>query len=78
MRKTQFRYTIQITRRQFVKSGLAGVAGRTLSRVTVLAAKQASAIPIGFQLYILEMGGKDGTGFDVPREALAKLHRLGK
>jgi sugar phosphate isomerase/epimerase len=28
--------------------------------------------------YIVEMGGKDGFGFDVPREAFAKLHSLGK
>ncbi len=30
------------------------------------------------QWYIVEMGGPEGNGFDVPREALAKLHRLGK
>jgi sugar phosphate isomerase/epimerase len=28
--------------------------------------------------YIVEMGGDDGMGFDVPRQALAKLHNLGK
>jgi sugar phosphate isomerase/epimerase len=28
--------------------------------------------------YIVEMGGPDGFGFDIPRQALAKLHRLGK
>jgi sugar phosphate isomerase/epimerase len=28
--------------------------------------------------YIVEMGSRDGLGFDVPREALAKLHRVGK
>ena len=28
--------------------------------------------------YIVEMGGADGNGFDVPRTALAKLHQLGK
>jgi sugar phosphate isomerase/epimerase len=28
--------------------------------------------------YIVEMGGDDGNGFDVPREAFAKLHILGK
>ncbi len=28
--------------------------------------------------YIVEMGGDDGIGFDVPRQALAKLHSLGK
>jgi sugar phosphate isomerase/epimerase len=28
--------------------------------------------------YIVEMGGKDGLGFDVPRQAFAKLHTLGK
>jgi sugar phosphate isomerase/epimerase len=28
--------------------------------------------------YIVEMGSADGTGFDVPREALANLRRLGK
>jgi hypothetical protein len=32
----------------------------------------------GTQWYIVEMGGPDGNGFDVPREALVKLHRLGK
>jgi sugar phosphate isomerase/epimerase len=30
------------------------------------------------QWYIVEMGGNDGLGFDVPRQALEKLHRLGK
>jgi sugar phosphate isomerase/epimerase len=28
--------------------------------------------------YIVEMGGPDGNGFDIPRQALEKLHRLGK
>ncbi len=28
--------------------------------------------------YIVEMGGDNGNGFDVPRDALAKLHKLGK
>ena len=28
--------------------------------------------------YIVEMGGAEGNGFDVPRTALAKLHQLGK
>jgi sugar phosphate isomerase/epimerase len=28
--------------------------------------------------YIVEMGGDDGKGFDVPRQALVKLHSLGK
>jgi sugar phosphate isomerase/epimerase len=28
--------------------------------------------------YIVEMGSKDGVGFDVPRQALVKLHNLGK
>ena len=28
--------------------------------------------------YIVEMGGPEGNGFDVPREALTKLQRLGK
>jgi sugar phosphate isomerase/epimerase len=28
--------------------------------------------------YIVEMGGEGGNGFDVPRQALAKLHSLGK
>jgi hypothetical protein len=28
--------------------------------------------------YIVEMGSEDGNGFDVPRQALAKLRRLGK
>jgi sugar phosphate isomerase/epimerase len=32
----------------------------------------------GTKWYIVEMGGADGNGFDVPREALGKLHRLGK
>jgi sugar phosphate isomerase/epimerase len=30
------------------------------------------------QWYIVEMGGADGNGFEVPRAALAKLRRLGK
>jgi len=32
----------------------------------------------GTQWYIVEMGGPTGDGFDVPREALAELRRLGK
>ena len=32
----------------------------------------------GTKWYIVEMGGAEGDGFDVPREALKKLHRLGK
>ena len=32
----------------------------------------------GTKWYIVEMGGPAGNGFDVPRDALAKLHRLGK
>lgn len=30
------------------------------------------------QWYIVEMGGADGNGFEVPQAALEKLHRLGK
>jgi hypothetical protein len=32
----------------------------------------------GTKWYIVEMGGNDGNGFEVPRNALAKLRRLGK
>jgi len=32
----------------------------------------------GAKWYIVEMGGPDGDGFDIPRDALAKLHKLGK
>jgi sugar phosphate isomerase/epimerase len=32
----------------------------------------------GTKWYIVEMGGPDGNGFEVPRQALEKLHRLGK
>src|SRR6266850_3481726 len=32
----------------------------------------------GTKWYIVEMGGTLGNGFDVPRQALEKLHRLGK
>jgi sugar phosphate isomerase/epimerase len=32
----------------------------------------------GTRWYIVEMGGAEGDGFDVPRAALAKLHGLGK
>jgi len=32
----------------------------------------------GTQWYIVEMGGPEGNGFDVPREALEKLHKIGK
>lgn len=32
----------------------------------------------GTKWYIVEMGDDGGNGFDVPREALAKLHKLGK
>ena len=32
----------------------------------------------GTQWYIVEMGGAEGNGFDVPRKALEKLHHLGK
>jgi hypothetical protein len=32
----------------------------------------------GTKWYIVEMGSDAGNGFEIPREALAKLHRLGK
>jgi sugar phosphate isomerase/epimerase len=32
----------------------------------------------GTRWYIVEMGGADGNGFDVPRQALAKLRSVGK
>ena len=32
----------------------------------------------GTKWYIIEIGGPNGEGFDVPPEALEKLHRLGK
>jgi sugar phosphate isomerase/epimerase len=32
----------------------------------------------GTRWYIVEMGGADGNGFDVPKQALAKLRSLGK
>lgn len=32
----------------------------------------------GTKWYIVEMGGANGDGFDVPRQALTKLHSLGK
>ncbi len=32
----------------------------------------------GTKWFIVEMGGPDGNGFEVPRQALAKLHQLGK
>jgi len=32
----------------------------------------------GTKWYIVEMGGTDGNGFEVPHAALEKLHRLGK
>ena len=32
----------------------------------------------GTKWYIVEMGGPDGNGFEVPRMALEKLRRLGK
>jgi len=32
----------------------------------------------GTKWYIVEMGGPDGNGFEVPQSALEKLHRLGK
>ena len=32
----------------------------------------------GTRWYIVEMGGPDGMSFDVPREALEKLRKLGK
>jgi sugar phosphate isomerase/epimerase len=32
----------------------------------------------GTRWYIVEMGGQGGNGFDVPRQALEKLHQLGK
>ncbi len=32
----------------------------------------------GTRWYIVEMGGPNGNGFDVPQEALSKLHKLGK
>jgi len=32
----------------------------------------------GTKWYIVEMGGSSGNGFDIPRQALEKLHRVGK
>jgi hypothetical protein len=32
----------------------------------------------GTKWYIVEMGGSNGNGYDVPQEALAKLHKVGK
>lgn len=32
----------------------------------------------GTKWYIVEMGGADGNGFEIPKQALEKLHRLGK
>ena len=32
----------------------------------------------GTKWYIVEMGGPEGLGFDIPKEALAKLHHVGK
>jgi hypothetical protein len=32
----------------------------------------------GTKWYIVEMGGPEGEGFEVPKTALEKLHRLGK
>lgn len=32
----------------------------------------------GTKWYIVEMGGPDGSGFEIPRQALEKLNRLGK
>lgn len=32
----------------------------------------------GTKWYLVEMGGSEGNGFDVPKAALEKLHRLGK
>jgi sugar phosphate isomerase/epimerase len=34
--------------------------------------------PCATKWYIVEMGSNDGSGFDVPRQAFAKLHSLGK
>ncbi len=34
--------------------------------------------PCATQWYIVEMGSNNGTGFEIPREALTKLQRLGK
>jgi hypothetical protein len=34
--------------------------------------------PCKTKWYIVEMGSSEGTGFDVPREALDKLKRVGK
>jgi sugar phosphate isomerase/epimerase len=32
----------------------------------------------GTKWYIVEMGGADGNGFEIPKQALEKLHRFGK
>jgi sugar phosphate isomerase/epimerase len=42
---------MQTTRRRFIKAGLGGAVGMTLSRLPTMAADQAKSIPIGFQLY---------------------------
>src|SRR6266545_5863616 len=42
---------MQTTRRRFIKTGLSGAVGMTLSRALSMTAAQAKTIPIGFQLY---------------------------
>jgi sugar phosphate isomerase/epimerase len=42
---------MQTTRRQFIQSGLSCALGLTLNPMTVTAASQAKALPVGFQLY---------------------------
>jgi sugar phosphate isomerase/epimerase len=61
---------MQITRRQFIKSGLAGVAGLTLGRAIGLAAERSTSIPIGFQLYTVRG--------ELARNVTGTLDTLGK
>ncbi len=63
---------MQTTRRQFIKAGVSGAVGVTLSPGIAMAAPQAKTIPIGFQLY----SARGAFGRDVP-ETLKKLSQLG-
>jgi sugar phosphate isomerase/epimerase len=63
---------MQTTRRRFIKAGVCGAVGVTLSPEITMAAPQTKTIPIAFQLY----SARTAFGRDVPG-TLKKLSQLG-
>jgi sugar phosphate isomerase/epimerase len=63
---------MQTTRRQFIKAGVSGAVGMTLSPGMAMAAPQTKTIPIAFQLYSV----RGAFGRDVP-DTLKRLGQIG-